>query len=302
MRCLVIGLGSIGARHAKNLAALGHEVLGCDPKFEDDWAHTVICDGVKMINSPSQVDDIQGCIIATPTSQHDDDLNYIVSRGWHTLVEKPIGDKVTDTLIASVAMAKATGIKIMMGNNLRFHPSARLAKRYLEEKIIGTPRWATFCVSQFNEKAEYLRDGVTLNWGAHEIDLALWLLGPAKVETASINKEDTISDIVLVHESGCRTVVHLDYVTQPEIREVLIQGNTGRLGISIASRYVALQRGESIFPVEMQKGDFDDDYQREMIAFVIAIDGKPWPGATGDDGLAALNIIEIAKGKVNGLV
>ncbi len=296
MRFLVIGLGSIGTRHAQNLSALGHEVLGYDIKFLDGWASTVLYNDFKMINSPSQVDDIQGCIIATPSSQHDDDLNYVIARGWHTLVEKPIGDKITDTLISSVDFAKARGLQIMMGNNLRFHPSARLVKRYLTGGQIGKPVWAHICVAQFSDKPDYRRDGVTLNWGAHEIDLALWLFGPARVATASINKEDTLADICLVHDGGCRSVIHLDYLTQPELRQSVIMGDEGRLVMSLTGRYGALQRSQFSSAPEKQDGDFAEDYQREMIAFVnTVVDGKPWPGATGEDGLAALRIIDAAK-------
>lgn len=287
MRFLVIGLGSIGVRHAENLMALGHKVIGYD-------IGTPAPVGIELTAALSDVKDIDGCIIATPTSEHAENLHYALERGWWpVLVEKPIANKISERLVSDI---QTEPLIIMMGNNLRFHPSCRLAKRYLEQGMLGSPIWAHIAVAQYNDKPQYRRDGVLLNWGGHEIDLALWLLGPAEVLAASFDDPETIADVALLHRNGCRSVVHLDYLTNPELRETQIFGDNGRrLGISITERWILHGEEGVVQPPEYQSGSFDEDYQNEMIAFVNAIQGKPWPGATAQDGLAVLRVIEDAK-------
>lgn len=279
MRFLIIGLGSIGSRHTKNLAALGHEVIGCD------------------IGDKLPTSDIDGCIIATPTVEHANNIHWAVEHGIkHVLVEKPIADRVTERLVADLQYAKEVGVHIIIGNNLRFHPSVRLARRYINDGLIGNPIWAHICCAQFNDKYDYLRDGVTLNWGGHEIDEALWLLGPATMSAATAVRND-ISDIILQHKQGCQSVIHLDYLTKPEMRQAVIIGDKGRLVVNLVSRYVALQRGDTGQPPEQQDGSFDEDYKTEIAAFVNSCQPytKPWPGAFAQDGIDTLNIIDAAR-------
>jgi len=296
MKFLVIGLGSIGMRHARNLVALGHEVLGCDIKGIPALDNL----GIEMVGL-DDVKEVDGCIIATPTVQHEADLHYALDRGWaHIFVEKPIADTVTAKLLNDLEYAKETHINVMVGNNLRFHPSVRLARRYIKGGSIGNPLWAHICVAQYNDKPDYLRDGVTLNWGAHEIDAALWLLGPATVAAASINKSDTIADICLTHydsdmQHGCRSVVHLDYLTKSEMRDIVVVGDRGRIDASLFLRAVMLKQEERIHPADRQDGSSDDDYVNEMVAFVNTVQGNPWPGATAQNAVDTLKIIDKAR-------
>src|SRR5215468_1655493 len=290
MKFLVIGLGSIGSRHAKNLIALGHEVVGYDPA-------TPLVTNVEFINHLDHAEDIDGCIIATPTANHAKDLHYTIDRGWaNILVEKPIADTISAELLNDLDYAKSVGINVVMGNNLRFHFSVRLAKRYIKTGLIGRPIWAHITVAQYNDKPQYRRDGVVLNWGAHEFDLALYLLGTAKVASSNIDSEDTIADVGLVHaESSCLTMVHLDYLTKPELRQTIIIGEKGRLVISITGRYVVFQQGDRSGAPERQQGSFDEDYMNESIAFIHMAQKKPWLGATAEDGIETLKIIDAAR-------
>lgn len=292
MKFLVIGLGSIGTRHAKNLLALGHEVYGLEVDGRDI---TQILPGLKG-PSEDEIKQADAFIIATPTFLHAPQIEWALELGKHVFVEKPIANEVTVSLEDSIEYAEDTGILVVVGNNLRFHPSVQRAKRYLDKRLLGSPIWAHIAVAQHNDRESYRRDGVTLNWGAHEIDLALHLLGPAEVSAASINKDDTVADICLTHESGCRSVVHLDYLTQPELRETQIFGDNGRrIGLSITERWILHGTDGVVQPPEYQAGFLDDDYHNEMAAFVNAVEGKPWPGATAEDGLATLKIIDTAR-------
>lgn len=277
MKIGVVGHGSIGSRHATNLRALGHEVLVYDPANTRD---------VKF--ERNIYEECEAVVIATPSPFHESGIRACVERGKHVLVEKPISVGIGG-LPAILDSAADKGLIVMMGNNLRMHPCVQMAKRWIAEGSIGRPLWAHFNCAQLNTKYS---DSVVLNWGAHEVDVALHLLGPAEVVTSTIQfncgmgVEDT-ADFVLKHESGARSSFHLDYVTPNEIREFWIAGEEDNIGVDLPSRHITCKRlGSSVGP-----GDYDLDYVNEMRAFVDRIEGKITPGATGEDGLVTLKVL-----------
>lgn len=289
----VIGLGSIGMRHSQNLIAMGHTVYGYDTSDEaftmmDKRILVMPPDGVRM----------DGLIIATPTSHHAEQLKSlewvngpIKTKSYKPIfVEKPIADhliEVPDNVV-------------MVGNNLRFHSCVKKAKEWLAEGLIGKPLWANFTVAQHNTK---YTDPVVLNWGAHEFDLALYLLGPATVTAAAGN--DQIFDTCLLHEYGVPSIIHCDYVTQPEVRATSIIGEKGRMSLDLKGRRIIATIGKGEAKIDSALGGFDptswdQDYKDEMQAFIDLIDGKPVPhAATGEDGLHTLELILEAQRMAN---
>lgn len=286
MKIGVVGYGSIGTRHANNLRGLGHKVVVYDPmlsgadrdfKFERDLYDS----------------DVEAVVIATPSAAHEGPLRACIERGKHVLIEKPISVDV-GTLPALLDAAGEKGLVVMMGNNLRFHPCVTLAQQWLMAGQIGKPIWAQFTCAQENNKYS---DSVVLNWGAHEVDLAMHLFGPVqKVLCASIVGAfsvagascgtDIIADFVLLHDSGVRSSFHLDYETTVEIREAWLAGTDHNIGIDFPTRRVSLGKH-----AQGMGGTYDDDYVSEMKAFVDRIGGKITPGATGRDGLETLKVL-----------
>jgi predicted dehydrogenase len=236
-------------------------------------------------------------VIASPTPYHCDDLRDAITAGKHVLVEKPIGcdQRQATEIMYLLRQAQERDLVVMVGTNLRFHECVKQAKSWIDSGCLGRNLWANFTCAQKSDRAEYLRDGVTSNWGAHEIDLALYLLGSAKVTGASINQDDSISDIILLHDSGFRTTIHLDYHTEPEIRTCTIVGDYRSIRLNLVERNSYLFKGRSVEGGNNHDGDWDSDYLAEMKAFIGRIEGKGTLGATGEEGLAALDIILEAK-------
>jgi len=278
----VIGLGSIGMRHAKNLVAMGHEVVGWDPN-EVPWEI-----GIHKARDLKDALSCDAVVIASPTPLH---ANHIFDAGNKPIfLEKPVAD---------IPLAGLPSNVLMVGYNLRLHSCVKKAKEWLDAGLIGEPLWANFTVGQYNDKPAYLRDGVILNW-SHEIDLALYLLGGGSVAGSSTrlsDGHDDMTDILLTHEKGCQTSVHLDYLTHPEERHFEIHSRYGSIKCNLFTRAATYCDSDG-FPKEQFAGDdsFDDNYVEEMQAFIDRIDGKETVGATGAEGLAVLDIcLEVRK-------
>lgn len=278
MKFGVVGYGSIGQRHANNLRGLGHEVS----KVYDPAVDRAVAFERHVYES-----DVDAVIVATPSPYHEGPLRACIERGKHVLIEKPISTSV-GMLPQLLDEAAAKNLVVMTGNNLRFHPCVALAKQWLDVGQIGKPIWATFTCAQKNEK---YRDSVVLNWGAHEVDLAIHFFGPVqKVLCASVAGEtdgvDNVADFVLLHDSGVRSSFHLDYLTTVEIRECWLAGEDHNIGIDFPTRRISMGKH-----VQGMGGTYDDDYVDEMKAFIGRIEGRPVLGASGRDGLEALRVL-----------
>lgn len=288
MKVGVLGLGSIGTRHVRNLWGMGHTVLPFDPDANKKG----------VLSRDSVIAHADAMVIASPTAQHYQDLLDCIATGKPVFVEKPIAATEQEWR----ELKHHDGIKrAFVGFNLRFHHCVIRAKKWLDDGLIGKPLWANFTVAQKSDKPQYLRDGVILNFASHEVDAALHLLGPAKVSCASSNSDESMAVFAMTHENGCMTTVHADYMTDPEIRSTRIVGEKGEISFDVPGRRCQILDSDGRLVAWPQlDGSFDEDYIAEMRAFIDRIEGKETLGATGEDGLAALTICLDAK-KLAGL-
>jgi predicted dehydrogenase len=278
MKVGVIGLGSIGSRHANNLKILGHEVIPYDIKQPIEWPdspQSLLDDAIKA----------DAVVIASPTPLHWDHMRVVSNAGKPFFVEKPIADQ---------PMGGGFGA-LMVGYNLRFHSCVIKAKGWIDAGHLGRPLWGNFVVAQYSDKPDYLRDGVILNW-SHEIDLALYLLGPAYVKACATYSDEDIADIILRHTNGSQSTVHLDYLTKPEIRQTIIVGSESTIIIDLVRRNAWLRSSEDVMLDMFQGSDtWNDNYLDEMETFIARVEGKETIGCTGQEGLEVLRICLQAK-------
>jgi UDP-N-acetylglucosamine 3-dehydrogenase len=292
MKIGIVGMGSIGQRHAENARKLGHQVVSYDPQGSSDYRFERL-----LYDDP----DVKAVVVATPSMWHEGPLRAAVERGKHVLVEKPISIG-TGSLQAILSSAAYKDLIIMMGNNLRFHPAVLRAKQYVDSGLLGDLRWANFiCATEWTSTAA--RDGVILNTGSHEVDIALYLFGPAVVLSAVVEKKAILrpgtadsdvnvfrtersADFVLQHDNGVRSSFHIDIDTPHRVRQFWISGADGSRRFDLDRRTA----DEDFFG-----GDYATDYITEMQTFIARCqdaDGtQGLPGASGEDGLDCLHLL-----------
>jgi predicted dehydrogenase len=290
MKIGIVGHGSIGRRHAENARKLGHQTLIYDPATSES-------DVGREAHVYDQADAV---VIATPSYCHEAGLRACVERGKHVLIEKPISLSYGQ-LEMLLSRAEEKALVVMMGNNLRFHPCVQQAKRWLSAGMIGIVHWAQFTCATMSVKPLYLSDGVILNTGSHEVDLAMHLLGDVVVQKADARlsgPHDEMAEFLLGHHNGAWSSFHLDFITQPTVRDFRIVGSDGQIWCNLEKRVVVRTQPDDKLPgiehVDKYDGPgaWDDDYLAEMRAFVGKIQGHGSPfGATGRDGLDVLEVL-----------
>lgn len=181
-RALVIGYGSIGARHARILDEMGLEVAVVSRR------ETRRSPCFKTTDEALSEFGSEYVVIANETSRHRDTLRTVAG-GGHTgpiLVEKPLFDAAEP----DVTLAKDA---VFVGYDMRMHP---LLRRLRERLAAAAALSAELHVGQhlslwrpgrdYRETYSAKTDegGGVLRDLSHEIDYALWLFGPWRRLTA----------------------------------------------------------------------------------------------------------------------
>ncbi len=109
INAVVVGLGSIGQRHARVLKELGHAVTTVSRRGDGD--HTSIASAIAAARPGYAV-------IATETSQHAESLRQLAEADFRgsVLVEKPL-------FAHSAPAPDYPFASLVVGYNLRFHRS-----------------------------------------------------------------------------------------------------------------------------------------------------------------------------------
>ena len=272
MKFVIVGLGSIGSKHRKNLESLGHQVVPC---HRDD-------DLDKLI-AASQPD---GVLVCTPTSLHLKPALTALNHRLPIFIEKPLSHNLD-------GVDRLRG-KILVGYCLRFDKKLRQLKQQVDQlspakiksvKIVAKswlPDWhpdEDYRQSYSAKKA--LGGGVLLDL-SHEIDYALWFFGPVKKVSAKLEQApelkietEAVADLNLEFNSGVKADIHLSYASREKERYCQVITASERL-----------------------RWDFqpnNDMYLAEMKHFIGVATGKETPLVTAADGRRVLEVIEATK-------
>lgn len=320
-RLLIVGLGSIGSRHARlarnlfprvQIVALRHQSCQDSQSMGVDHCVTSLADALKF--QP------QAAVIANPATHHLEVALPLARAGVHLLIEKPISSSSLG-ITELIDVCRAEEITLLTGYNMRFLPSLRRFRELLEEKPCGRvlsvraevgqylPSWRPGSDYRQNVSAKAALGGGVLLELSHEIDYLRWLFGDVKWVNAvqlkqsdlGIDVEDTAHLILgFAHKIGEKPVVaslNMDFVRHDTTRFCTVIGESGSLRWNAMAGTVELfEQGSSawqlVFAHPTQR---DESYLAEWRHFLACIsDGDP-PQISGHDGLAVLRIIEAAR-------
>ena len=295
MKFGILGMGSIGRRHADNIMALGHRIRGFDPRNGGSAS-----DRTEVIQWSDAV------VICSPSKEHARDLTDALDLGKHAFVEKPFGYDCPPYLAGYLIGARKRwpNLIIATGFNLRFHDCVKQAKELIPQ--IGEIQCASFTVYQKTEKPPYLRDGIIRNWCSHEIDLATYLLGPGEIGgcTAVLDEHgnDGVEAWIDMDLPNVKTNVFIqsDYYSDPEQRYFWIAGDKGTIYVDLVQRNVFMgDNKDKRWLVLAANDSYDQNYMDEMKAFIRSIETGQHqePLATGEDGVENLLHIMQARWK-----
>jgi predicted dehydrogenase len=228
IKALVIGYGSIGARHVDILSG-----LGCD-------VHVVTKQNINAVKTYRSVElaldsnIYDYIVIATETVSHISDVEDLISYNYRgiLMVEKPIFKN-------HIPFPSNKFKAVYVGYNLRYHPALVSLKHAIAgQKILFMQCYAGQYLPSWRPKIEYklgysssrLRGGGVLRDLSHELDF-LWQLGGKPDWFTSIGGKFSHLDIdsddlygILYSTTNCPLIqVNLNYLDKKKHRFLIVQ-------------------------------------------------------------------------------
>ncbi len=302
MKILVVGTGSIGQRHCRNLVALGQDVWAFSYRAGNGQSTVALPDGVKRCESIDRgsLQQFDAVVVANNTHLHVEVAEQVAKLGIALFIEKPLSASMqgVDALIATVNQQACV---VEAGFMLRFQPNLRWIKQALEQGIIGDiaclratvgqwlPDWRPDTDHRQGYGAKRGQGGVILDL-IHELDVIQWLAGPVECVAAMRRHWDAldieteaIAQMGLTLKSGALAQVHVDYVRPVYQRNLEIVGSSGILQWDDTAGTVMLSRpGQAAECVHQVDEDFarNQMFVDHMRYFLARIDDPQLPAAS----------------------
>ena len=244
MKIVVAGVGSIGSRHLKNLANLGHEVYAFDVNADRLSSARASCKGAF-----SRIEDAlsigpDAAFVCTYSDTHVPLALRFAGAGCHLFIEKPLS-LTLDGVEGLKAAVKKGRLVSLVGCNMRFHPGILYMKRILDNNpAFLKPLWANLEFGYYlpfakkDYKSSYMANkamgGNMIFNLIHEIDYAVWFFGePSEVfctkgilSNLEIDTEDAV-EMIVNFKSGVRCSIHMDYLQHTYCRRCKIVSEKG---------------------------------------------------------------------------
>jgi predicted dehydrogenase len=300
---LVLGAGSIGSRHARELDAAGATVDVADPDMARAEAVGV---GRPVPFDLDRLSGYDGVVVASPTLLHAQQARAVLATEAFALVEKPLATnaKELDELIRLGAR------RLMVGFNLRMHePVHRLVDLVHAGRVgrVSSVRlWFGSWLPDWRPTVDYratysaraeLGGGVLLD-AIHELDLLVWLLGHGRYEVVGavvdrlgpleIDVEDTVKALVH-HQSGAVADVSLDYLSRRYRRGIEVIGDEATVRLDWARAVIEIEDANGIDTM-IADTPLDASYALQAARFLKFVAGEAEPPVDVATGAASLRL------------
>ena len=318
----VVGCGAIGGRRAGQLPH-GLQLAACydvDRARAEELTRTAGTPSTAVASSVEELLDdpaVQLVIVATVHEALAAVALRAVEAGRHVLVEKP-GAVSAAELRAVRDVAVARGVCARVGFNHRFHPAIL---QLLEAVRGGAFGGLLFVRARYGHggRVGYEREwradrnvsggGELIDQGSHLIDLTRFLFGDAELAFAELRTAFWPMDVednafvALRPRSGGFAWLHASWTEWKNMfsYEVMLERAklevTGLGGSYGPERLVVHEMQPEMGPPPSWCREWPGDdlsWQRELADMAAAIAGEPSIGATLDDAMATLSLIEQA--------
>jgi predicted dehydrogenase len=312
----LIGCGVMGRSLGESLQHVGGAQLAvvCDAAQEQAREAATHFDVPFETNVDAAIgrDGLDGVIVATPPYLHEPPCVAAAERGRHVFVEKPMAPTL-DGCDRMIAAAKQGGIRLMVGQVIRYHPIHMRVKQMVDEAAVGRPLFVQIqrvggafggAWAKPWRLTRAQSGGPLLEINAHEIDFMRYLCGEVTQVFAAggnqVLREADYPDLVLVtmsFASGAVGFLHSSLAYKTHDYGGRIDGTDGSLRIEFTGKDAGIRhrspRGDEVF-IAAADLTAPDPVVAELSAWVASIRDGTDPPVGGADGRATVRIADAA--------
>lgn len=332
MKILMIGLGSIGQRHLRNIRRLygeepeilAYRVRGLTRTFSDTMQirENVSLEEEYHIKSfgdltQALLEKPEIAFITNITKSHIPCALACAKAGCHLFLEKPISDSMEGIdELAEIALEK--NLKIFVGYQNRFHPGIKYLKQFLAQGSIGNILSVRSVVGErlvtmhtyedYKETYMARKDmggGVLLNQMVHELDYLQYLFGmPDSVYACGgingnlgIDVEDNLDAIYRYEAAGSSfpVSVHADFYQSPPSRFIKVVGEKGHIVVDLLAATVMQAVGDEVKTISYEDFTRNDMFIEELRLFMECVTEGKTPAIPLEDGIKSLQMALAAR-------
>ena len=320
----IIGCGLVGIKRAQAMP-VGLRVLAV---YDIDPARAAAL-SARLDSAPRvaasledalRTDGVGLAIVATVHQDLAPIATAALEAGCHVLVEKP-GGRNSSEASGIAAAASTAGRIVRVGFNHRFHPAICKAR-----ELIAANDWGHLLhvrarygqggrvgyESEWRMKRELSGGGELLDQGVHLIDLTRFLAGEVSLVFAELRTDFWKTDVednaflALRPQQGGFAWLHASWTEwkntfsfEVALKDAKLEVN-GLGGSYGTERLTLYEMSPEMGPPATTAWEFpqpDRSWHSELEDVVAAIDGRPSTGATIDDAVATLQVVEEAYGR-----
>jgi predicted dehydrogenase len=316
----VIGCGLIGRKRVAALPEVAHLVCVYDTDREQSAALAATVPGCDVAASAEDAcarSDVDLVIVATPHRMLAPLACVALDAGRHVLVEKPGAIDVAGARDVA-ARARANGRTATVGFNHRFHPSFLEAKRVVESGAFGRIMYVRARYGhggrvgyerEWRASREVSGGGELIDQGIHLVDLTRFLAGDVHLEFGELRTafwdmevEDNAflalrsrdDAFAWLHASWTEWKNLFSFEVMLERAKIDVSGLGGSYG---PETYTLFEMLPEMGPPLVHRTEWehaDESWRLELEACLGTVSGAPSIGASIDDAVAALEIVDAA--------
>ncbi|ATQ41132.1 Gfo/Idh/MocA family protein [Caulobacter mirabilis] len=312
-RTALIGCGRWGRNIARALARLGSLEVIVDPMADGlaDYAGEL---GVRATSDMGAAfaGDIEAVAIAAPAVDHARLIQEALFAGKHVFVEKPLALNMADaTRVAD--QAAASGLTLMVGHLLQYHPAFVRLSEMVAEGAIGELRHVSS--NRLNPGAIRTEENALWSMAPHDFSMILKLIGapPKSVQALPVHVvSPVIPDRVVVQmrfDGAVSAQADVSWLSPFKEHKLVVLGTEGALVFEDTAAdagrklvhypgYLDASNGAPRFvkgpglPVEYPS---DEPLLNEMRWFLDCVRGKTQPRSDAAEAIAVLSLLEAAQ-------
>lgn len=291
LRVGVAGVGHIGINHARIYAELPDcelsAIYDANPKNATAAARKYRAPVAATLEEFASL--IDAASVATPTVTHHEIGCFLMQRGKHLLIEKPIAEN-SQRARELAALAEAHGCILQVGHVERFNP----ALHALEAKL-KNPRFLEVTrLSPYPERS--IDIGVVLDLMIHDLEIILHLVrSPVErvdpVGIAVLSKDEDIANVRLKFSNGCVANITASRISSERVRKIRVFQEDAYLSLDYQNQEGKMYRlvdGKIVRDkVEIIRGE---PLKNELAAFVQCAREGLQPKVSGHEAAAALDL------------
>jgi len=258
LRVGLVGAGFIGRTHLAAWRSEGFDVVvfDVDPARSSSLAEPFGASAAPSIEALLAATDVVD--ICTPTHLHASVAVAAARAGRHVICEKPLARTLADgeTMLAA---ARDAGVRLLVGQVVRFYPEYAAAHKAVMAGAIGDP--AVLRLTRANSRPRQPADhwffdharsgGIILDLMIHDLDFARWVAGEVvsvACRSAAFERPDAGVDhavAILTHASGAISHVSASWAYAPPTSRTAfeIAGSRGLIEQD-SDRTAAVERGD----------------------------------------------------------